>query len=170
MFMFVQRIGCKKVNTATYVHKGGVSNAYLHVRMARARVHRWVETEKQRRRRVHGEPTGWVGTKCVVVFIGRAWTEQPMETRLGVPQNRGNGLVFDGHVRNGILFIGTGLAYCKTEEMNLLRSKQGSCSSGGVWRTAKRDSTRYCSSPPSTSSSLHGLPSTSSSLDGLLFI
>ena len=36
-------------------------------------------------------------------------------------------------------------------------SKRGSCSSGGVWRTAKRDSMRYCSSPPSTSSSLHGL-------------
>src|SRR3954462_15680232 len=38
-----------------------------------------------------------------------------------------------------------------------LRSKRGSCSSGGVWRTAKRDSKGYCSSPPSTSSSLHGL-------------
>ena len=35
--------------------------------------------------------------------------------------------------------------------------KQGSCSLGGVWRTAKQDSTGYCSSPPSTSSSLHGL-------------
>ena len=46
----------------------------------------------------------------------------------------------------------------------------GSCSSGGVWGTAKRDSMGYCSSPPSTSSSLHGLPSTSSSLHGLLFI
>ena len=32
------------------------------------------------------------------------------------------------------------------------RSKQGSCSSGGVWRTAKWDSTGYCSSPPSTAS------------------
>ena len=51
-----------------------------------------------------------------------------------------------------------------------LRSKRGSCSSGGVWRTAKRDYTGYCSSQPSTSSSLHGLPSTSSSLHGLLFI
>ena len=39
-----------------------------------------------------------------------------------------------------------------------------------MWRTTKRDSTGYCSSPPSTSSSLHGLPSTSSSLHGLLFI
>ena len=34
----------------------------------------------------------------------------------------------------------------------------------------KGTSTGYCSSPPSTSSSLHGLPSTSSSLHGLLFI
>ena len=51
-----------------------------------------------------------------------------------------------------------------------LRSKRGSCSSGGVWRTTKRDSTRYCSSPPSTSSILDGQPSTSSSLHGLLFI
>ena len=38
-----------------------------------------------------------------------------------------------------------------------LRSKRGSCSSGGVWRTAKLDSTGYCSSPPLTPSSLHGL-------------
>ena len=74
------------------------------------------------------------------------------------------------YVRNGVLLIGRGLAYRKTEETDLLRSKRGSCSSGGVWRTAKRDSTGYCSSPPSTSSSLHGLPLTSSSLHGLLFI
>ena len=66
--------------------------------------------------------------------------------------------------------IGRGVAYRKTDETDLLRSKRGSCSSGGVWRTAKRDSTGYCSSPPSTSSSLHGLPLTSSSLHGLLFI
>ena len=42
--------------------------------------------------------------------------------------------------------IGRGLAYRKTDETDLLRSKRGSCSSGGVWRTAKRDSTGYCSS------------------------
>ncbi len=39
---------------------------------------------------------------------------------------------------------------------------------GGL--TQNRHYTRYCSSPPSTSSSLHGLPSTSSSLHELLFI
>ena len=119
----------------------------------------------------------------VVVFIGSqpSWTEQPMETRPGVPQNGGNGLVFDrprskrdpvhregsgvpqngGNgpptVETGVLLIGRGVAYRKTDETDLLRSKRGSCSSGGVWRTAKRDSTGYCSSPPSTSSSLHGL-------------
>ena len=85
----------------------------------------------------------------------------------GVPQNGGNGPPM---VETGVLLIGRGVAYRKTDETDLLRSKRGSCSSGGVWRTAKRDSTGYCSSPPSTSSSLHGLPSTSSSLHGLLFI
>ena len=53
--------------------------------------------------------------------------------------------------------IGRGVAYGKTDETDLLQSKPGSCSSGGVWRTAKRDSTGYCSSLPSTSYSLHGL-------------
>ena len=92
-----------------------------------------------------------------------------------------------GHVRNEILFIGRGLAYRKTEETDLCwtsygrntvmliergvayrktnktdlcwsaRVETGVMFIGGVWRTAKRDSTRYCSSPPSTSSSLHGL-------------
>ena len=113
MYMYVQRPGCKKVNTATYVHTGGVSIAYSRICTARARVHGcgWVGTEKLRRRRVHGEatecvvfmrrqwnagePADWVGTECVVVFIERAWTEQAMETRPSVPQNGGNSLVFD---------------------------------------------------------------------------
>ena len=114
-------------------------------------------------RRVHGE-----ATKCVV-FIGRqrnascssggngtrgsqpAWTEQPMETRPGVPQNGGNGLVFDrpcskrdpihregssvpqngGNgpptIETGVLLIEMGVAYHKTDETDLLRSKRGSC-------------------------------------------
>ena len=105
----------------------------------------------------------------VVVFIGRqrnascslggnrtrgcqpAWTEQPMETRPGVPHNGGNGLVFDrprsklgpvdregpgvsqnggngpSTVETGVLLIGRGVAYRKTEETDLLRSKRGSC-------------------------------------------
>ena len=90
------------------------------------------------RQRNAWEPTGWVGTKCVVVFIGMAWTEEAMETRPGVPQNGGNGLVFDrpcskwdpvhrggssipqnrGNrpptVETGVLLIGRGVAYRKT--------------------------------------------------------
>src|SRR3954468_10270176 len=85
-------------------------------------------------RRVHGE-----ATECVV-FIERAWTEQVMETRSGVPQNGGNGLVFDrprskrdsvhregssvlqngGNipptVETGVLLIGRGVACRKTDE------------------------------------------------------
>src|SRR4051812_44299430 len=95
---------------------------------------------------VHGK-----ATECVVVFIGRAWTEQAMETRPGVPQNGGNGLVFDRPcskqdpvhregsgvqqngrnepptVETGVLLIGRGVAYRKTEEKELLRSKRWTC-------------------------------------------
>ena len=81
-------------------------------------------------RRVHREATERVGanrlggTECVVVFIGRAWTEQAMETRPGVPQNGGNG---PPTVETGVLLIGRGVAYRKTDETDLLRSKRGSC-------------------------------------------
>ena len=73
--------------------------------------------------RVHREATEHV----LFIRSQPAWTEQPMEMRPGVPQNGANGLVFDPHVRNGILFIGRGLAYRKMEETDLLRSKRGSC-------------------------------------------
>ena len=87
----------------------------------------------------------------VVVFMGsqpagserNAWMEQPMEMRPGVPQNKGNGLVFDrpcskrdpvhregsgvpqngGNgpptVETGVLLIGRGVAYRKMEETDL---------------------------------------------------
>ena len=86
------------------------------------------------RQRNAWEPTGWVGTECVVVFIGRAWTEQVMETGperglvdregSGVPQNGGNG---PPTVETGVLLIRRGVAYRKTEETDLLWSKGGSC-------------------------------------------
>ena len=95
------------------------------------------------------------------MFIGRAWTEQAMETRPGVPQNGGNGLVFDrprskrdpvhregcgipqngGNrpptVEMGVRLIGRGLEYAKRTKrtcVGALQSKRGSYSSGGVWR------------------------------------
>ena len=72
-----------------------------------------------------------------------------------VPQNEGNG---PPTVETGVLLIGRGVAYRKTDETDLCWSatvELWSCSLGGVWHTAKRDSTGYCSSPPSTPSSLH---------------
>ena len=96
-------------------------------------------------RRVHGE-----ATECVV-FIGRAWTEQAMEMRPGVPHNGGNDLVSDrprskqdpvdregpgvpqnrGNgpptVETVVLLNGRGVAYRKIDETDLLRSKRGSC-------------------------------------------
>ena len=73
------------------------------------------------------EPTGWVGMECMVMFIERAWTEHAMETRPGVPQNGGNGLVFDRTRSKRDPVDWEGLAYRKTEETDLLRSKRGSC-------------------------------------------
>ena len=76
------------------------------------------------RQRNAWEPTGWVETECVVVFIGRAWTEEAMETRPGVLHNGGNRPPM---IETGVLLIGRGVAYRKTEETDLLRSKWGSC-------------------------------------------
>ena len=142
----------KKIRPRMCTYRWGLERLLAHIYVRPGLVYiGWVGTEKQRRRRVHGEPTGWVGTECVVVFIGRAWTEQVMEMRPGIPQNRGNGLVFDrtrpkrdpvhregssvpqngGNgpptVETGVLLIGRGVAYHKTDEMDLLRSKRGSC-------------------------------------------
>ena len=77
-----------------------------------------------RRQRNAWEPTGWVGMECVVVFIGRASMEHAMETRPSVPHNGGNRPPM---VKMGVLLIGRGVAYRKTEETDLLRSKRGSC-------------------------------------------
>ena len=87
----------------------------------------------------------------VILFIGRGLAYRKTEE---------TDFCWTSYSRNGVLLIGRGVAYRKTEETDLCwsaRSKRGSCSSGGVWRTAKRDSTGYCQSPPSTSSSLHGV-------------
>ena len=124
MYTYVQRPGCKKENTATYVHTGRVSNAYSRIRTARARVHGWVGTEKQRRRRVHGE-----ATECVV-FIGRQWNASC--------SSGGNGMRGSqpaGSERNAWSYSSgglgrnrqwkRGLAYRTTEETDLLRSERG---------------------------------------------
>ena len=146
MYTYVQRPGCNKENTATYVYirAGSRTPTQAYVRPGLAYM-----AGSERRNNV------------VVVFMGRqrnascssggngtcgtqpARTEQPMETRPGVPQNGGNGLVFDrprskrdpihwegsGIPQNGgnepptvktrVLLIGRGLAYRKTDKTDL---------------------------------------------------
>ena len=70
---------------------------------------------------VHGE-----ATECVV-FIGRAWRNIRWKRGLAYCKMEETALCSTGHGRNGILFIGRGLAYRKTEEIDLLWSKRGSC-------------------------------------------
>ena len=110
------------------VHTGGVSNAYSRIRTARTRVHGWVGTEKQCRRRVHGE-----ATECIM-FMGRQ--------RNASCSSGGNGMrrvhqeALDG--------IGDGNEAWRTAErrkrpcVRPATFETGSCSYGGVWRTAKR--------------------------------
>ena len=139
MYTYIQWPVCKKENMAMYVYirAGSRTPTRAYVRPGLVYTAGW-----ERRNNV------------VVVFIGKAWTEQAMETRPGVPQNGGNGLVFDrpcskwdpvhregfgyrkteetdlcwtSYGRNGVMLIGRGVAYRKTEETDLLRSKRGSC-------------------------------------------
>mgnify|MGYP005836753495 CR=1 FL=1 len=131
MYTYVQRPVCKKVNTATYVHTSGISNAYSRIRTTRARVHGWVRTEKLHHRRVHGE-----ATECVV-FMGkqrntpcssganRLGRNSRWKRSLEYHRTEETALCLTGHGRNGILFFGRGLAYRKTEGTDLLRSKRG---------------------------------------------
>ena len=147
MYTYVQRPGCKKENTATYVYiRAGLERLLAHTYGQGSCT--WLGRNRETTssscswggngmRRVHGE-----ATECVV-FIGRAWTEQAMETRPGVPQNGGNGLVFDrprskqdpvhqegsGVLQNGgngpptvetgVLLIRRGVAYRKTDKTYL---------------------------------------------------
>src|SRR5215216_4518792 len=62
--------GARKVNTATYVHMGGVSNAYLRIRMARARVHGEAAKSSDNVLFIGSQPAGSERRNCVV-FIGR---------------------------------------------------------------------------------------------------
>ena len=152
MYTYVQRPGCKKENTTTYVYIRAGSRT-----PTRAYVRPGIVYMAGSERR----------NSVVVVFMGGQWnascswggngirrvhreaTERVGANRLGRNGMRhrvhrggldgttdGNeaghrteetALCLTGHVRNGILFIGRGLVYRKTEETDLLRSKRGSC-------------------------------------------
>src|SRR3954462_3446677 len=207
MYTYVQRPGCKKENTATYVYirAGSRTPTRAYVRpglvymagserrnnvvvvfMGRQwnascswggngmrRVHRegldgtgdgneaWRTAERRKRPCVR-PATFETGSRS----SGGVWRTTKRRKRTSYGRNRGpvdrevcgvsqNGRNGPPTVETGVLLIGRGVAYRKTEDPDLLRSKRGSCSLGGVWHTAKQDSTGYCSSPPSTPSSLH---------------
>ena len=182
MYTYVQRPGCKKENTATYVYirAGSQTPTRAYIRTTRARVlGRNGETASSScswggngMRRVHGEatkcivfigrrrnewePTGGVRTECVVVFIGRAWTEQAMETRPGVPQNGGNSLVFDRprSKQDPVHREGSGVPQNGGNRLVLerLRSKRGHVHPPS---TTSLQPPRATVHPPSTSSGVH---------------
>src|SRR3954463_6484321 len=98
MYTYVQRPGCKKENTATYVYIRAGSRtptrAYVRpglVYMAGSERRNSVIVVFMGRQRNASCSSGGNGTRG----SQPAWTEQPMEMRIGVPQNGGNGLVFD---------------------------------------------------------------------------
>ena len=160
MYTYVQRPGCKKENTATYVYIRAGSRMPTRAYVRRGLVD-MAGSERRNRvvvvfmgrqqnascswggngmRRVHRE-----ATECVV-FIGRqrnAWeptgldgtgdgwrtTQRRKRTSCGqtggpvvqegcgVPQNGGNGPPM---VKTGVLLIGRGVAYRKTDKTDLL--------------------------------------------------
>ena len=71
-------------------------------------------------RRVHREATERVGANR----LGR---NSRWKRGLAYHRTEETALCLTGHVQNGILFIGRGLAYRKMDETDVLRSKRGSC-------------------------------------------
>ena len=150
MYTYVQRPGCKKENTATYVYIRAGSRTPTRAYVQRGLV--YMAGSEQR-------------NNVVVVFMGRqqnascSWEGNGMRRvhreameRVGANRLGRNGMrgrvhrkgldgTCDGneawrtaqrrkrtsYVRNGVLLIGRGVAYRKTDETDLLRSKQGSC-------------------------------------------
>jgi hypothetical protein len=127
-------------NMATDVHKGGASNAYSCIRTVRAHVHGEAEIAScslatnrlgqngETMSCSSGEATDWVR---MLLFIGNqpAWTEQPKwgpvidpPPARGVAYCKTYELKFSltAYDRNRVLFIGRGLSYRKTKEMNLV--------------------------------------------------
>ena len=182
MYTYVQRPGCKKENTATYLYIRAGSrtptrayvqhrlvymagserrNSVVVVFMGRQRnascswggngmrhVHRegldgtgdgnvaWLTTEQRKRPCLRpatfktgscslgGSGIPQNGGNKLLLDLLRLKRGPADREGCGVPQNRGNG---PPTVETVVLLIGRGVAYRKTEETDLLRSKRGSC-------------------------------------------
>ena len=128
MYTYVQRKGCKKENTATYVYIRAGSRTPTRTYVRPGLVYMAGSEQKN---------------SVVVVFIGsqpagserNAWLcssgglgrNKRWKRGLAYRTTEETTLCSTGHVRNWVLLIGSGLAYYKTEETDLLRSKWGSC-------------------------------------------
>ena len=150
MYTYVQRPGCKKENTATYVYIRAGSRTPTRAYVRPGLVYM---AGSERRNSI------------IVVFMGRqqnascSWGGNGMRRvhreameRVGANRLGRNGMrgrvhregldgIGDGneawrtaqqstrtsYIRNGVLLIGRGVAYRKTEETDLLQSKRGSC-------------------------------------------
>ena len=148
MYTYVQRPGCKKENTATYVYIWAGSRmptrAYVWpglVYMAGSERRNSVVVVFMGRQPAGSERNAW---SCSSGGLGRnrRWkrgltyrtTEEtdllhsepgPIDREgCGVSQNRGNG---PPTVETGVLLIRRGVAYRKTDKTDLLWSKLGSC-------------------------------------------
>ena len=143
MYTYVQRPGCKKENTATYVYirAGSRTPTHAYVRpglvyMAGSKRRNCVVVVFMGSQPAGSERNVW---SCSSGGLGwnRRWkrglayrtteetdllrSEQDHVDRegCGIPQNRGNG---PPTVETGVLLIGRGVAYRKTDETDLCRS------------------------------------------------
>ena len=84
---------------------------------------------RSKRDPIHREGSGISQNKGNGLVLDLLWSKQGPVDREGctVPQNGGNGLVLDLLRSKWVLLIERCVAYRKTEETDLLWSKQGSC-------------------------------------------
>ena len=144
MYTYVQRPGCKKENTATYVYIRAGSRtptrAYVRPGLVYMAGSEWrnclvvVFMGRQRNASCSSggnetrgsQPAGseWNAWSCSSRGLGR---NRRWKRGLAYRTMEETALCSTAHVRNGVLLIGRGLAYRKTEETDLLRLKRGSC-------------------------------------------
>ena len=150
MYTYVQRLGCKKENTATYVYIRAGSRtptrAYIRPGLVYMAGSKWrnsvivVFMGRQRKAscswgdngmcRVYREATERVGANRLGRngMRGRVHQEGLDGTGDGnEPRHTAKRRKQTSYGGNGVLLIGRGVAYRKTEETDLLRSKRGSC-------------------------------------------
>ena len=109
MYTYIQWPGCKKVNTATYVHTGRVSNAYSRIRT-------------------------WLGQNRETASSSCSWGANRLGRNGMCSRVHREGLDGTGDGNEAWRTAERRKRPC----VRSATFETGSCSSGGVWRTAKR--------------------------------